>query len=54
MVDKNLLNDLEADLQELASFQEKSTRPYVRCLLEKEMTKLKDIILIVNPMNFLY
>ncbi len=52
MVEKNLLNDLEADLQELASFQGNATRPYVRCLMEKEMTKLKDIILIVNPMNF--
>jgi hypothetical protein len=48
MVEKTVLSDLEGDLQELSSLYAQATRIHVKTLLEKELTKLKDIILIVN------
>ena len=49
MVEKNnILNDLEADLQELTNFYEQASRLHVKYLLEKEINKIKDLVLIVK------
>lgn len=47
MVENNILLDLQADLEELNGFYEKSSRSHIKTLLEKEVNRLKDIILIV-------
>ena len=47
MAENTILNDLEADLAELTSFHKQATRIHVKTLLEKEVNKLNDIILIV-------
>lgn len=48
MAESNILLDLQADLEELNGFYEKCSRPHIKSLLEKEVNRLKDIILIVN------
>lgn len=54
MNENNILVDLQADLDELTSLYEKATRTHVRTLMEKEITKLKDIILIVKKKFFFF
>lgn len=51
MVESAVINEMEADLTEMTGFYEKSTRVHVKALLEKEVNKIKDLILIVKILS---